>query len=79
MRIDDPSKRGAGAIRVDAPVERLRDGTDPGNSTAPIALGAIGAQDESRPPVRALAAGAAALAGVLALTLALTLVRRRAR
>ncbi|MGW4887806.1 hypothetical protein [Streptomyces murinus] len=82
VRIDDPSKHTAGAIRVDAPEQRLREDADPGNSIAPITLGAIGAgvigaEDEPGPPAWAVAAGAAALAGVLAGVLAL--VRRRAR
>ncbi|WP_256638942.1 hypothetical protein [Streptomyces murinus] len=75
VRIDDPSELGAGTVRVDAPAERLRDDADPGNSTAPITVEAIGASDGPGPLVPAAVAGAMALAGLLAFAL----VRRRAR
>ncbi|WP_406836184.1 hypothetical protein ACICHK_06730 [Streptomyces sp. AHU1] len=82
VRIDDTSELGGGRLRVDAPAERLKGDTDPGNSTAPITVEAIGVPGGSGPAggsgptawaVAAVGGGALVPAGLTAFVL----VRRR--
>ncbi|MFD8735428.1 hypothetical protein ACFV06_10920 [Streptomyces sp. NPDC059618] len=75
LRIDDPSELTGGSIRLDAPAEVLQEDADHANSTARIAVDAVGGPDRTAAWTVAAGAGALALTGLLAA--ALLRARRR--